>query len=409
MPPSRPVNYLALPNNRVVIWATAGAKAELDAILSSDGNAPRISGDLLTQVRNVENNPGWVVGTISGMLKEQICKIKAEELGPLNFLAPAIAPLQNAKLASASVGFSGKNLKFALSVTCANDADAVALKNAVGQVKLALGLVSLLPIPKEAAKIVKSFTDDMTKNFQVQNQGPVASASLELSEATLEEAKGLATLLGQSVGKVREAAAHTVSVNNLKQMVLAMHAHHDVSKSLPAAAICDQAGKPLLSWRVAILPYIEQDQLYRQFKLNEPWDSAHNKKLIPLMPAIYAVPAAPTDPKSGQTHYRVFVGGGAAFEWSKGYRFADIRDGTSNTIAIVEAAQSVPWTKPDELIFSKDAPLPKLGNFYGKGIFNAGLFDGTVRALPTNIPEATLRAYITRDGGEVIPFDDKQK
>jgi hypothetical protein len=211
-------------------------------------------------------------------------------------------------------------------------------------------------------------------------------------------------LLVPAVQKVREAAARTQSANNLKQMVLAMHIYLDQNKVFPLAAICDKNGKPLLSWRVAILPFIEQDQLYRQFKLDEPWDSEHNQKLIPLMPPTYALPAALS--KLGETHYRVFVEGGAGFEWCKGLRIAEYRDGTSNTIAIVEAAQGVPWTKPDELVYGDKKPLPKLGNFYGNGMFNAALFDGSVRALRTNLRESTLRAYITRAGGEEIPRDD---
>jgi hypothetical protein len=213
-------------------------------------------------------------------------------------------------------------------------------------------------------------------------------------------------LLVPAVQKVREAAARTQSTNNLKQMVLAMHNYHGQYRMFPPAAICDKIGKPLLSWRVAILPYIEQDQLYRRFKLDEPWDSEHNMKLIPLMPPTYALPAAPSKPGDGKTHYRVFVGGGAGFEWCKGLRIAEYRDGTSNTIAIVEAAQSVPWTKPDELVYDVKKPLPKMGNFDGNGVFNAALFDGSVRAFRTDVREATLRAYITRAGNEVIPNDE---
>src|SRR5205085_10226222 len=106
-------------------------------------------------------------------------------------------------------------------------------------------------------------------------------------------------------------------------------------------AICDKQGRPLLSWRVAILPYIEQGQLYKQFKLDEPWDSEHNRKLIPLMPATYVVPAAP--PKPGETHYRVFVGGGAAFDLAKPTRISQFTDGSSNTFLIVETADTVVW------------------------------------------------------------------
>ena len=100
-----------------------------------------------------------------------------------------------------------------------------------------------------------------------------------------------------------------------------MHNYESAYGKLPPAAIVDRKGKKLLSWRVMILPYIEQDNLYRQFKLDEPWDSEHNKKLIPLMPKVYADPRGPAEP--GKTYYKVFVGKDAGFDWVKGRSLAD--------------------------------------------------------------------------------------
>src|SRR5262249_20669195 len=140
--------------------------------------------------------------------------------------------------------------------------------------------------------------------------------------------------------------------NNLKQIVLAFHNYESAYGSFPAAAICDKAGKPLLSWRVAILPFVEQDNLYQQFHLNEPWDSEHNKKLLAMMPRIYVadggdakMPAMPAEgdgvPATQRTNYRVFVGGGAAFDLRKGVKITDFTDGTSNTIMVVETSATV--------------------------------------------------------------------
>jgi hypothetical protein len=207
-----------------------------------------------------------------------------------------------------------------------------------------------------------------------------------------------------AVQKVREASTRVQSQNNLKQMGLAMHNYHDINGHFPAAAICDKAGKPLLSWRVAILPYIEQANLYQQFHLDEPWDSKHNVKLLEQMPAIYAVPG-PRKAGDTKTCYRVLVGQHAMFELDKGRRLADITDGTSNTIMIVEAAESVPWTKPEGLPFNPEKPLPKLGHFFKDG-FNAVFADGSVHFLRHDVQEGILRALITHQGGEVVgPFD----
>src|SRR5262249_52470248 len=129
--------------------------------------------------------------------------------------------------------------------------------------------------------------------------------------------------------KIRNARDRMISSNNLKQIGLAMHMYHDNYGKLPASAIYSKDGKPLLSWRVAILPYIEQEALYKEFHLDEPWDSEHNKKLLDRMPKVYGA-------KGNETHYRVFTGKSSAFESKEGQKFADFTDGLSNTIMIVE-------------------------------------------------------------------------
>ncbi|HLW67091.1 MAG TPA: DUF1559 domain-containing protein [Gemmataceae bacterium] len=220
---------------------------------------------------------------------------------------------------------------------------------------------------------------------------------------------GLALLLIPAVAKVRDAASRVQSMNNMKQMALGFD-NQMSQQGYIEPAIMSKDGKPLLSWRVAILPYVEQDNLYRQFKLNEPWDSAHNKPLLGQMPRIYAHTWV-TDGTSN-THYRVFVRGGAMFEYGKKTRFAaqkpdeiGISDGASNTIEIVEAAQAVPWTKPEELDFNPNGVLPALG-VPGKNMVNIAMADGSVRAHDLkNLNPVTLKAAITANGGEVLPAE----
>ncbi|MBV9849448.1 MAG: DUF1559 domain-containing protein, partial [Armatimonadetes bacterium] len=206
-----------------------------------------------------------------------------------------------------------------------------------------------------------------------------------------------------AVAKVREAATKIQSANNLKQISLAMLNHNDAVGKFPAAAICDANGKPLLSWRVAILPYVEGGSLYSQFKLDEPWDGPNNSKLLSQMPKVYALPGDTTTPP-GHTYYRVFVGGGAAFDWREGYRLTEFTDGTSNTILVVEAATAVPWTKPDELDYDPNGPLPPLGGHFSSGA-QVVMADGSVRFIPQSVSQATLRALITR-GANDLPGTD---
>src|SRR5262245_29213098 len=98
-----------------------------------------------------------------------------------------------------------------------------------------------------------------------------------------------------------------------------MHNYNSAHGRLPAAVVYGEYGEPLLSWRVAMLPYIEQQGLYDRFHLDEPWDSPHNIQLLPLMPRSYALP--PRKQKrlpENHTIIHVFLGEGAAFEGKEG-------------------------------------------------------------------------------------------
>jgi RNA polymerase sigma factor (sigma-70 family) len=259
----------------------------------------------------------------------------------------------------------------------------------------------------------------------------------------------------------RMARARMQSLNNLKQIGLAMHNYHDVYGSFPSPAIYGKDGKALLSWRVLLLPYLEQQHLYQQFKLDEPWDGPHNRRLLSAMPKVYA-PIVPTRGPQDSTYYQVFVGpdeqqggaGGGAVLGGAGQalrevgdaklggggsvppagaagtavvggtgagnggapgvgpifvkhhatKLTEITDGTSNTILAIEGGSAVPWTKPQDLPYAADEPLPRLAGEFPDAVLT--LFgDGSVHALALNLPEATMRALITRNGGEVVDFE----
>ena len=136
---------------------------------------------------------------------------------------------------------------------------------------------------------------------------------------------------------------------NLRQIGIAFQQYSDQMKSLPAHAIYSKDDKaPLLSWRVAILPYLGQNALYQEFKLDEPWDSPHNKQLIAKMPSIYE-PAGSGQREEGLTSWQVFNGPDAVFDGNKKMAFGDIKDGLANTILVIEGKNPVIWTKPADL------------------------------------------------------------
>jgi Protein of unknown function (DUF1559) len=228
-----------------------------------------------------------------------------------------------------------------------------------------------------------------------------------------------------SVMRIREAANRMSSSNNLKQVGLAFYNYNDANDELPDNSYGPE-GKPLLSWRVHILPFIEQDNLYRQFKLDEPWDGPNNIRLLSQMPKIYSQPGSAVGPQAGKTNYRGFSNPGAVFEKrlarnalapknpfgkaiggprnDERFNLTKFKDRLNETILVVEAGDAVDWTKPDDLDASAGKPFPKLGGMNLKsGLFQALLADGSVKMLKLDLPETTLRALVTHSGGEALP------
>jgi hypothetical protein len=184
-----------------------------------------------------------------------------------------------------------------------------------------------------------------------------------------------------------------------------MHRYHDAHGTFPPHAIYSKGGKPLLSWRVALLPYLGQGKLFEEFHLDEPWDSAHNKKLIDRMPAVYRDPRI-LDRRPGWTTYlapinKEFVCTGE----KKGVPIKELTDGTSRTAVIVDVKDEagVLWTRPDDLVVDKKNPWKNLLGHY-PGFTVVGLADGSgaLRVARTVKPE-TLWALFTRAGGESLP------
>jgi hypothetical protein len=223
----------------------------------------------------------------------------------------------------------------------------------------------------------------------------VKKAKLERKDTAVhlrtQVAKGPAlTALPPAIVKVREAARRTVSQNNLKQIGLAMHNYNDANGHFPTAAIRGPDGKTLHSWRIELLPYLEQDQLYKMYKLDEPWDSPNNRKVLARMPQVFRVP---TDEVDTNTSYFVFTGKDTPLGGSKGHRVQDFAHSLSNTILAVEAIRKVPWTKPDDIDYDPSQPIPKLGGYFEQG-FNTLFADGSVRFMSQKVNEPALRTFI---------------
>ncbi len=190
------------------------------------------------------------------------------------------------------------------------------------------------------------------------------------------------------------------SRQKLRKIAIAIHNWSDVNNNVMPNNVCDKDGKPVLSWRVLILPYLDEEKLFAEFRLDESWDSKNNKALIDKIPIIYK----PIRVKSelGNTFYRGFNGPDTIFETGKKWQLATIPDGTSNTIMVVEADEPCIWTKPDDLPYDSDKTLPKLGGMF-EGDFHVAMADGSV--LPGNSEKmnaAQFHLLITCSDGNVV-------
>ena len=199
-------------------------------------------------------------------------------------------------------------------------------------------------------------------------------------------------------GEDIEWSRRAICTNNLKQIGLALFNYEEAYGSFPAAAITDKNGKPLLSWRVALLPYLELGPLYAKFHLDEPWDSPHNLSLIEPIPSVFACPTDRTR-KPGTTGYQAVIGADTAFTPDfKPLRIQDFSDGTTNTLLIGETRRCVPWTKPEDLPFNMSVPLSGLGSAHDRpdAGFNALFADGHARFIKNTVSASTLDAILTR-------------
>jgi len=204
------------------------------------------------------------------------------------------------------------------------------------------------------------------------------------------------------------AAEKMISANNLRQIGLGIHNFDAAQGALPARVLYTKDDKPGLSWRVHILPYLEQDALFKQFKLDEPWDSPNNKPLVAKMPKFYLKPGG--DAAKGETYVKVFHGEKGIFSnnvesvvqrqkvkgnrtfWSVTSLTSSPR-GSSNVIFAAEAGDPVIWTKPDDIDYDPKKPLPNLKGVY-EGGFHVLMGDGRVLWIAEGTKESALRASI---------------
>jgi beta-lactamase regulating signal transducer with metallopeptidase domain len=328
--------------------------------------------------------------------------------GPGAAMLAAFSPLwEDTNTIIGSMSF-GDTSKLSVSAICTNKAGATKVKNTV-QSLIPLGknfvaqteaLFAGKPdVPAEVRKAL-ALAKQVLEDVKVKSKGKSASLSVEVKDNGVPL---MVALLLPAVQSAREAARRMQAKNNVKQLMLAMHNYHDTHKEFPKPVMTGPDGKTKYSWRVALLPFLEQQALYEKYNRNEPWDSENNKKVLAQIPPTYRNPNAAAG--TTDTSYLALVGESTALgDGEKAVKIRDMTDGTSNTVMIFEVKRKVPWTKPVDIAYDAKGKLPEFKGYH-RGGFHVGICDGSVKFVADSVAEEVLRKLITRNGGEVVgPF-----
>jgi prepilin-type processing-associated H-X9-DG protein len=199
-------------------------------------------------------------------------------------------------------------------------------------------------------------------------------------------------------------------MGNLNQLALAMRQYEVANGCFPPAFIPDKNGRPKHSWRVLLLPYLGQQDLYDRYRFDEPWDSPHNRTITDLAIGLYQCPAEAAT-KQPLTNYMMVVGPHTISSGSESRKIAEITDGLANTIMLVEVADSATWwAEPNDLHFDRlsyainGSKRQGISSAHPHGA-NVAFCDGTVRFLEDSTNPQLVKALLTIDGGERIPAE----
>jgi len=350
----------------------------------------------------------FLVEPLRGLIGDAKRQFQGKTMPGLDKLASVLDQLKSATL---TVNLSSTTLaKLALECTSAESGQKVndTLKKGLDVAKPGLGVLIMMAKAQEdippAAKEGLDVLGRLLLGLQVTQSGDQVVVTAQKPEGLDKLVASLPAALHEAEGAAQNAGQRSMRLNHLKQVSLAMLNYEMTHKVFPPAAICDKQGKPLLSWRVAILPFIEAKPLYDQFRLDEPWDSPNNKGLLDRMPVAYQGQRTQRD---GKTTLMVFTGKDAPFEEGKKLTLAGIIDGSSYTIMAVEAGEdkAVPWTKPEDLPFDPKDPKAALGKISPTGFLGV-LFDCSAHVFKSNMSPETLRRLVNSRDRQTVDVSE---
>jgi len=381
----------------------------LETVIEADKG----TGALPKLVESMPRNPGVTIVAVIEPIRPMLAGYVKQQVAPQ--LPPPLRSLGqvpewvDAVLLNSTPSDAGLDLK--LSMLCGDETKAEKLEATLNH-SLQFGIEmanAQLPaavageserVQQAAAQYAARLSAGVAEMLKPTRTGRRVSLTME-SDAGIASAGVMVGLLLPAVQAAREAARRMSASNGLKQIMLAMHNYHAAYNRLPAPAITNDDGEPLLSWRVSLLPFVEEQALYQQFHLDEPWDSPHNLPLSEKLPSVYMDPSAPLPP--GYTVFHAVVGEEIGLRPVDDTGFNDFTDGLANSILIFEASQdaAIPWSKPEDVEIDLDDPLAVMGDSH-QGGFHVGIADGSIKFITDNIDLELFRALLTRAGGEPI-------
>ncbi len=280
-----------------------------------------------------------------------------------------------------------------------------------GQLPPSAATLEIKMSSNEAASKLATFLNAETTERLGDNATPLQlstnGSTITMTRTSLDASTETLGALVELFQPARFRASQQLSKNSHKQLALGLHNFHDHHARFPPQRLVDEQGRLLHSWRVLILPYLGEVQLYNQFRLDEPWDSEHNIRLATKMPEVFRSPDdSPEMTAASKTRFVAPLTDRSMFgRRGDSPRIRDIIDGTSNTLMVVQttAENAVIWTKPADLILTDDRPL--FEQIAGKADgFTACTCDGGAHYLDHNFTEATLRTMLSMAGGEILEW-----
>ena len=268
-------------------------------------------------------------------------------------------------------------------------------------------------VPQALQSLLKSDTaGDSTRKLLVQwidgFKVQVAGNRVMFSRQDAVAAEQTVKLMAKAIAADQIPLVRSNTQAKLKRMLTAIDGYHAAKGFLPTyEPVMAGKKKSGLSWRVHILPFIGHGDLYNEFKLDEAWDSQHNRSLLNRMPDLY-LPEGATEADDGtlasfHTTYVAPIGEGTAFGREFQTRYAHVIDGMSNTVAIVELQpqHAIAWTSPEEYRYTPQAPIQKMRFVDGRTF--VGMLDGRVKQIRQDEAVTTWNALFTAQGNERLP------